>query len=386
MIDAQEVIRRCGLLAQCTEEPGHITRTYLSPPMWEVHRLVREWMEEAGLRVWVDAVGNIRGVSTDGPRLMIGSHLDTVPHAGPYDGILGVMIGIALAERKIAPLEVIGFSEEEGVRFGIPFIGSLALAGRPLKDEGILDAIRHYGLDPEQIPRAAIDGNIRGFLEFHIEQGPVLENLKLPLGLVETVAGQSRVEVGFLGKANHAGTTPMKYRRDALAAAAEWIGFVERKARDTEGLVATVGQLEVPSGAVNVIPGSVRASLDVRHADDRIRVEALSSLEFAAQSYGEDRNVRVSWEERSKQRAVDLDDGMLDALAAAAESLGHQPHRMVSGAGHDAMILARRVPAAMLFLRSPGGISHHPSEAVFPGDVDAALAVGARFLETWRPS
>ena len=385
-MDAQEIIRRCALLAKCTEEPGHITRTFLSPPMWEVHRLVREWMEEAGLRVWIDAVGNIRGVSSEGPRLMIGSHLDTVPHAGPYDGILGVMIGIALAEQRIAPLEVVGFSEEEGVRFGKPFIGSLALAGRPLMDEEILQAIRDYGLDPGQIPQAALDTNVRGFLEFHIEQGPILESQDLRLGVVETIVGQSRVEVNFLGKANHAGTTPMKYRRDALAAAAEWICFVERKARDTEGLVATVGQLEVRSGAVNVIPEWVRASLDVRHADDRVREEALGTLEFAVQSFARDRNVHFSWKERLKQRAVDMDDGMLDALSAAVESLGHPVHRMVSGAGHDAMILASKVPAAMLFVRSPGGLSHHPKEAVLAGDVDAALAVGAQFLETWRPS
>src|SRR5438477_10133418 len=156
---AQEVIRRCGMLAACTEEPGHITRTFLSPPMWEVHRLVRGWMEEAGLRVWIDAVGNIRGVSEDGPRLMIGSHLDTVPHAGGFDGILGVMIAIALAEERIAPVEVIGFSEEEGVRFGKPFIGSRAVVGSPLLDAEILDAISKYGLDPGQIPQAVMSDN-----------------------------------------------------------------------------------------------------------------------------------------------------------------------------------------------------------------------------------
>jgi allantoate deiminase len=385
-MDAQEVILRCGLLAHCTEEPGHITRTFLSPPMREVHRLVREWMEDAGLHVWVDAVGNIRGVSDDGPRLMIGSHLDTVPHAGRYDGVLGVIMGIALAGQGIAPLEVVGFSEEEGVRFGKPFIGSRALAGSPVMDAEILDAISKYGLDPVEIPLAAIDDNVRGFLEFHIEQGPVLESMDLRLGVVEAIAGQSRVVLSFLGKANHAGATPMKYRRDALAAAAEWICFVEHKARTTEGLVATVGQLEVQSGAVNVIPGAVRASLDLRHADDGIRMETLGTLEFAAKNFARDRNVRVAWDPRHQQPATVMDAGMSAALCCAAEGAGHPVHRMVSGAGHDAMILARKVPAAMLFLRSPGGISHHPHEAVLASDVDAALAVGTRFLETWRPS
>jgi len=175
----------------------------------------------------------------------------------------------------------------------------------------------------------------------------------------------------------------MKYRRDALAAAAEWICFVERTARDTEGLVATVGQLEVQSGAVNVIPGAVRASLDLRHADDRIRTETLGALELAARNFARDRNVRVTWDPRHQQPATAMDACMITALCTAAEGAGHPVHRMVSGAGHDAMILARKVPAAMLFLRSPGGISHHPHEAVLASDVDAALAVGTRFLESW---
>ena len=377
-------LERCRRLAECTEEAGHITRGFLSPPMREVHRLVREWMEAAGLCVRIDAAGNIRGRSTDGPRLMIGSHLDTVPHAGGFDGILGVMIGIALAERRIAPLEIIGFSEEEGVRFGKPFVGSLAVIGAPLLDEDILEAIREYGLDPDEIPQAAIDANVRGFLEFHIEQGPVLDGLDLPLGLVETIAGQSRVEVTFQGRAAHAGTTPMNRRSDALAAAAEWIGFVEQKARSTEGLVATVGRLEVPSGATNVIPGEVRASLDVRHAKDDERMEAVNSFAFAARSFAYNRGVHVEWEVRLEQSSVDMDEGMVSELSAAMESLGYRPHRMVSGAGHDAMILARRVPTAMVFLRSPGGISHQAQEAVYAGDVDAALMVGMKFLESWK--
>ena len=341
-------------------------------------------MEEAGLRVHIDAAGNIRGRSTDGPRLMIGSHLDTVPHAGAFDGILGVMMGIALAERRIAPLEIVGFSEEEGVRFGRPFLGSLALAGSPVLDEDVLDAIRDYGLEPDEIPKAVIDDNVRGFLEFHIEQGPVLEGLDLALGVVEAIAGQSRVEVTFQGRAAHAGTTPMNRRRDALAAAAEWVNFVERTGCETAGLVATVGRLEVPSGAANVIPGEVRASLDVRHADDRVRLDAVRCLEGAAGRFADSRNVRLRWAERLNQRAAGMDEGMVRGLSAAMEGLGYRPHRMVSGAGHDAMILARRVPAGMVFLRSPGGISHSPEENVLPEDVEAALMVGMRFLEGWR--
>jgi allantoate deiminase len=290
---AQEVIRRCRMLAECTEEPGHITRTFLSPPMREVHRLVRGWMEEAGMDVRVDAAGNIRGVSGDGPRLMIGSHLDTVPHAGAFDGILGVVIGIALSRTDdrfsssvsrlsagLPAIEVVGFSEEEGVRFGVPFIGSRALVGDPVMDERVLDAIRAFDLDPGQLPAASIGDEVKAYLEFHIEQGPVLEKKNLPVGVVNAIVGQSRYEVSFHGKANHAGTTPMNRRSDALAAAAQWIGAVEFMGN--KDLVATVGRLEIEPNAANVIPGLVRASLDVRSASDFVRLEAVRRVLLAA--------------------------------------------------------------------------------------------------------
>lgn len=366
---AREVVRRCRRLAACTEEPGRITRTFLSAPMHEVHALVRTWMEAAGMRVSVDAAGNIHGIYGEGPRLMIGSHLDTVPNAGAYDGILGVMMGIALVERRPpCPVEVVGFSDEEGVRFGVPFIGSRALAGTPVKTPAVHDAIRAFGLDPK--PNAKLDSDVRAYLEFHIEQGPVLDRKNLPLGVVEAIVGQSRYTVHFHGQANHAGATPMKMRRDALSAAAEWIVFVRKTALAEPGLVATVGQLQVYPGAVNVIPGAVQASLDVRHADDRVRARAIRRmLRFADHC-----------EERSNQPATPMDPPMVQALCAAVKPSGHKVHRMVSGAGHDAMILAPMVPAAMLFLRSPGGISHHPDETVRPEDVAAALEVGERFL------
>jgi allantoate deiminase len=378
---ARDVVRRCRKLAGCTEEPGRITRTFLSAPMHEVHRLVREWMEHAGMRVNVDAAGNIHGIYGCGPRLMIGSHLDTVPNAGAFDGILGVMIGIALAEhRPPCPIEVVGFSDEEGVRFGVPFIGSRALAGKPVYNHALHDAIRAFGLDPRHMAGASLDRDVRGYLEFHIEQGPVLDRKNLPLGVVEALVGQSRYTVNFQGEANHAGTTPMKLRQDALAAAAAWIGFVQKTAREEPGLVATVGQLQVYPGAVNVIPGAVAASLDIRHADDRVRARAVRRmLRFAV-------NQHAHCEERSNQPATPMDPALVAALCGAVKATGHKVHRMVSGAGHDAMILAPLVPAAMLFLRSPDGISHHPDESIVPGDVAAALAVGQRFLTDWRPA
>jgi len=380
-LDGREIASRCQLLAQQTEVPGGITRTYLSPPMREVHRLVRGWMEAAGMTSRIDAVGNLRGVYGEGPRLMIGSHLDTVPDAGAFDGILGVMIAIALVEqRPPCAVEVAAFSEEEGVRFGVPFIGSRALVGAPVMDEPVLAAIREFGLDPGQIPEAVLDPEVKGYLEFHIEQGPVLECKGLPLGIVEAIAGLSRWEIHFTGKANHAGTTPMDRRHDALACAAEWIGLVEHVAQTTEGLVATVGKIAAHPGAGNVIPGAVTVSLDVRHAFDEVRGRALNVLLDGAEHIAGRRGLTVTGESQLDQPATAMHFEMVEQ---AVQSAGYPVHCMVSGAGHDAMILAKKVPAAMLFLRSPGGISHHPEESVLEEDVDAALAVGEQLLRTW---
>jgi allantoate deiminase len=320
--------------------------------------------------------------------MLIGSHLDTVPRAGAFDGILGVVLGVALVERldrRRLPfaIEVIGFSEEEGVRFGVPFIGSRALIGDiddPLLEK-IAEAINAFGLDPSRIGEARASDDALGYLEFHIEQGPVLESLDLPLAVVEAIAGQSRLDVTFDGQANHAGTTPMHLRRDALAGAAEWIGIVEREVRTVPGAVATVGRLTVSPGAGNVIPGSVATSLDVRHVDDAVRLHLVARLLKCAEQIAKGRCLTVSWEQRLDQRAVAMDPALSGMLEHAVASTGRTVHRMPSGAGHDAMIITRKMPAAMLFLRSPGGISHHPDETVRRQDVDAALDVGMRFLE-----
>ena len=254
---ADQVIARCRSLAAYTEEPWFTTRTFLSAPMRDVHARLRGWMEEAGLCVWIDDAGNIRGRyearHPDAPRLYIGSHLDTVPRAGAFDGILGVVLGVALigalsGRRFGFHIEVIGFSEEEGVRFGVPFIGSRALIGqagddllatRDAQGATVADAIRAFGLDPTRLASARADDAAIGFLEFHIEQGPVLEELCYPVALVDTIAGQSRLSVVFHGEANHAGTTPMRLRRDALAGAAEWVVAVERAAATNPDMFAT---------------------------------------------------------------------------------------------------------------------------------------------------
>ena len=362
-----------------TETPGRTTRTFLSPPMREVHAALSEWMRELGMTVWVDAVGNLRGLRGDPeePRLQIGSHLDTVPDAGAFDGILGVVLGIALMETQPGiAIEVIGFSEEEGVRFGFPFIGSRAFTGTLGADMRTIEpAIREYGLDPSQLPNARFSPASIGYLEFHIEQGPILESLGLRLGIVDNIVGQSRYQLTFTGKANHAGTTPMHLRHDALAAAAEWIGLVEQA-----GIVATVGRVSVEPNAVNAIPGVVHASLDVRHASDAARKTACESLLRSAEEAGRRRGVAVANEFRLDQNAVPMSESMRLRLAGAVEAEGYPVHHMDSGAGHDAMIIAPFMPSAMLFLRSPGGISHHPDENVLVEDVAAALEVGARFI------
>jgi allantoate deiminase len=394
---AREVIRMCRELAACSEEPDATTRTFLSPPMRDVHARLTAWMDRVGMSVHVDHAGNLRGVyaaSSQRPRLLIGSHLDTVPHAGAFDGILGVVLGVALVgllERVPwpYPIEVLGFSEEEGVRFGVPFIGSRALLGqvdadlldrRDARGASVRDAMVAFGLNPARLADARTDGAL-GYLEFHIEQGPVLDSLGLPLGVVTAIVGQTRAAVTFTGSANHAGTTPMTARRDALAAAAEWIGLVETEALRVPGLVATCGRLDVSPGATNVVPGRAVASLDVRHVEDASRRTAVDRLLAGARGVGERREIHVETTIHLDQGSVPMDAALTERVARAVERAGCAVHRMPSGAGHDAMILAPAMPAAMLFVRSPRGISHHPDENVDEADVAAALATGRELLE-----
>jgi allantoate deiminase len=370
--------------------------------MHEVHTLLRGWMEAGGMTVRVDAIGNLRGLwpgpTPGSPRLLIGSHLDTVPNAGAFDGILGVVLGVAIVEELRGQhlpfaIEVIGFSEEEGVRFSKPFLGSLALVGRLDADtlartdrSGIStqQAIEAYGLDPAQLPAAVLANETFAYLELHIEQGPVLENEDTPLGIVEALVGQTRMELIFTGQANHAGTTPMHLRHDAMAAAAEWIVAVEDYASTHSGLVATVGKVEAAPGAGNVIAGRVIASLDVRHASDNACEASVIAILQLAETAATKRGVHITSHKQLEQPAVPLDPHLTTLLNKAATKAGFPARRMTSGAGHDAMILAPIVPSAMLFLRSPGGLSHHPDETVLPQDVEAALATAMEFLAQLR--
>ncbi|HWZ98205.1 MAG TPA: allantoate amidohydrolase [Candidatus Dormibacteraeota bacterium] len=398
MAGAREVIARCEALAKFSEDTNSLRRTFLSPPMHNCHAAVYSWLKSAGVSVRIDAAGNLRGfypgADPKSPRMLIGSHLDTVPNAGKYDGMLGVVLAIALLEeldgtRLPFGIEVVGFSEEEGVRFGVPFIGSRALVGRIDPDLlqrrdyngiSVREAIQQFGLDDKQLGAATLDGNVLGYLEFHIEQGPVLEKLERQLGIVEALVGQTRLAVQFFGKTNHAGTTPMEARHDALAGAAEWMVAIESRAKQIPGLVATVGFIEAKPGATNVIPGEVRLSLDVRHRSDEVRMSAVRELTELAEGIAKKRGLLAQWNALLEQASVLLDEFLADQIESAIRLAGCEPHRMTSGAGHDAMILAEQVPSAMVFLRSPGGISHDPAETVLLEDVEKAIDCGVHLL------
>jgi allantoate deiminase len=396
---AEEVLARCEIIAGYSEEPGRITRTFLCEPMRGVHACLAGWMRAAGMTVRLDPAGNLIGrypaAAEDAPVFVIGSHLDSVPDAGKYDGVLGVLLGVgAVQALKGEPLpfavDVVGFCEEEGIRFRTSYLASLAVCGR--FDAALLDrtdsagvtlaaAFRNFGLDPARLDTAAYPaGRVLGYLEAHIEQGPVLDHLKVPLGVVEAIVGQSRFWLCFAGKAGHAGTLPMDLRQDALAAAAQFVVEVEHHARALDGLRATVGSLTVSPGAVNVVPGLARLSLDVRHAQDAVREQATADLLQRAEAIAVARGLRFHIEHAEHHPAVPADPRLTSLLAESACARGYAPQRMVSGAGHDAAVMAGLAPMTMLFVRSPGGVSHHPDESVLPGDVASALEVMVEFL------
>ena len=399
---AAAAIAECRRIAAMSEEPGKTTRRFLTPPVAEVHAHLRARMAALGMSVTVDGAGNLRGVwqpdAAISERLILGSHIDTVPDAGAFDGVLGVVLALELVEiarnHSLAlAIEVIAFSEEEGVRFGVPFLGSRAVAGRfdpallDLRDSAgvsLAESIRNFGLDPEEMDAAIVSDGAVGFLEIHIEPGPVLEAEGLQLGVVTGIVGQTRCEVSFTGQANHAGTTPMAHRQDALAAAAEWICAVEATAKEhaagEPGIVATVGKIIAEPNAGNVIAGNVRVSLDVRCARDSVRESAVAKLLDQANAIAARRGLGCEVKRQMEQPAVPMDEQLTAFLTEAVEAAGFPARQMPSGAGHDAMVMATRVPTAMLFLRSPGGISHHPAEAVREEDVEAALVAGALFL------
>jgi allantoate deiminase len=394
---AATVLDRADRLAACSEEPGRLTRRFATPALAEAGDLVLGWMRDAGMTARRDAIGNVIG-RWEPPRgapartLLLGSHLDTVRDAGRYDGMLGVLVALACVERlRDAPfaVEVLGFADEEGVRYGTAYLGSSVVAGafdpealarRDADAVAMADAIAAFGGDPAALDGARRDrGDLLGYVEVHIEQGPVLEAEDLPVGVVTGIAGQTRAEVAFTGVAGHAGTVPMALRRDALAGAAELVTAAE--ARATDGLVATVGELTVEPGASNVIPGRVALSLDVRHLDDATRAAAVADLRERAEGIAATRELELEWTAVQATEAVACSPALTAELEAAVADAGVRLARLPSGAGHDAAVMSRLCEVAMLFVRCAGGISHNPAEAVAAEDVAVAIDVTGRLLD-----
>lgn len=400
----EDVLARADALARHSDSTDGLTVAYLTPAHRAVARELQAWMREAGFdEVFEDAVGNVVGryhaVTRGAKTFMVGSHFDTVRHGGRYDGRLGILVPIAVVQalarsgrRLPVQIEVVGFAEEEGLRFHGNFLGSSALAGS--FDPGELAAtdeagrslravMVEAGLDPDGIPALARDpASLAGYAELHIEQGPVLLDRGLALGVVSSIAGSVRMRVDIRGLAGHAGTTPMGLRRDAAAAAAEIVLLIERRCSAAPTLVGTVGTLEVPDGSGNVIPGRCRFSVDIRAADDATRDAAVADVMAGMREICARRGVELACEEHARVCAVPCDPALMRRWSEAVEACGLAPFVLPSGAGHDAMRIARITPVGMLFVRcGHGGISHNALETVAAEDVALAARALTVFLE-----
>jgi hydantoinase/carbamoylase family amidase len=397
------LLDRCDRLAAHSEEPGRITRPYGSPSLAAARNDLAAWMCAAGMTVSIDAIGTLRGRyegTAPGAALLLGSHFDSVRDAGRYDGPLGILVAIAAVERLANdgrrlpfPIEIVAFPDEEGLRFQTTYLGSCALTGtlEPAlldytDDSGctLREAIVAFGGDPNALASAALQpGDAFAYLEVHIEQGPCLESVDAPVGVVTAISGQSRIAAAFVGVAGHAGTVDMLLRRDPLPAAAELILAAEKLARDMPGLLATVGKLVASPGASNVIAGRVDLSLDVRHPEDAARNDAVAALHDRAREIARPRSLATEWRVMRDHPAVRCDDDLVAHLSHAVAEVGLPVIGLPSGAGHDAVVMSTRLPVAMLFVRCAGGISHHPAEAVTASDVAAAIEVIDRVLDSF---
>ena len=404
------ILDQAEILGAITEEPGRLTRTYLTREHRAAGEKILGWMREAGMDAAFDPLGNVVGryaaADPAAPVVMTGSHMDSVVNAGKYDGLFGILTAIGcvrdLQERgKRLPFtfEVVAFGDEEGVRFGVTLIGSKALGGNfdlsslERKDANgttLREAIEAFGGDPAAIPSLRRDpAKVVAFVESHIEQGPVLLDEGLPVGVVTSIAGGTRVRARVTGLAGHAGTVPMPIRHDALAAAAEMTLAIERHCRQSaDTLVGTVGKLAIPGGgAINVIPGEVEFTVDLRSGDDDKRLAALAEVEAACQAIADRRGVALSWDPFFQIRAAPCDERLQAQFARSIEALELPVRRLPSGAGHDAMEMTNIAPIAMLFVRcGNGGISHNPLETMTAEDADIATQVLLHFLEHFDPA
>jgi allantoate deiminase len=397
-------IQRFEDLGTISDEPEWLTRAYGTPALRQAQERVAAWMREAGMLVSRDAVGNLIGRYNAAPdasepqTLVFGGHLDTVRNAGKYDGTLGVLSGLAVVERLQAEerrlpfaIEVIAFADEESYRFPTMYLGSGVWTGT--FDPAQLDttdtdgvkletAVREFGGDPHAL-RSHLEKprNIRAFVELHIEQGPVLESIDFPIGIVTTIAGASRFTVDVSGTAGHAGTVPMHLRRDALVSAAESVLAINGIGNDTEDLVATVGSLHVSPNAKNVIPGHVRFTIDIRHKFDHIREEAVKRILQAIETVGANRDVEITITPMPAGESTPMDAGLIEIWRNILTSEGITPQLLPSGAGHDAVAVAEIAPVSMLFLRCKGGISHNPAESITEADTSVGIRILYRLLD-----
>lgn len=408
-----QALAACDTLAQWSDTPQGLTCTYLSPSHRRSAEQIAVWMRAAGMAVHIDAIGNVVGRYRsnsssmhpgDTKTLLTGSHYDTVVNAGRYDGRAGILVALAAVEhlhragvRLPFHLEVVAFADEEGVRYRHTLLGSSALAGsfdpswlNSVDGDGIAlrDALRDAGHDPDAIPALArTRDDLLGFVEIHIEQGPVLLERGLPLGIVDAIAGSCRYVLALSGTAGHAGTVPMALRRDAAAAAAEIVLLVERICRDAAGVVGTVGQLEVPGGSINVIPGHCRLSLDIRAGDDALRDAALADILRGIEAICARRGVSHTLEPVLRTAATPCAPWLSAQLGKAVARSGLEVVTLPSGAGHDGLALSKITDIAMLFVRcGNGGISHHPLETVSADDLDLAATVFVDFLRHFTPA
>ncbi|MCW0233860.1 MAG: allantoate amidohydrolase [Ferrovibrio sp.] len=403
---ADRMLAQLDELGRISESPDFLQRTFLIPQHKQAHERAAAWMREAGMEVEHDSAGNVVGryAGTDpaAPALMTGSHLDTVRNAGKYDGMLGVIAPIACiadlnrrGKRLPFPIEVVGFANEEGTRFGSAMTGSRAIAGtfdpamleaRDKQGVSMGEAYKAFGLDPAKVGFCARKpGSIAAFVELHIEQGPVLEQEGLALGVVTAISGAHRFRVEITGLAGHAGTVPMGQRQDALVAAAEIVQYIEKRCTGTPTLVGTVGMLEALPGAMNVIPGKAVFSIDVRAGEDDLRDLAADDILKQIRVVCAGRKLEAKITELYNSTATPCHPALMDAAEAAIKAQGVPTMRLPSGAGHDAATLAPLCPITMIFMRCTRGISHNPLEAVLPEDVELATGALLHFIENFKP-
>ncbi len=403
----QEIVRRIDALSAISETPDHLTRIFLTPEHRAAADLLLSWMREAGMRTHLDAIGNVcgryEGDRPGLPCLMLGSHYDTVRDAGKWDGPLGLITAISCVgamhkrgQRLPFAIEVIGFADEEGVRFASTLLGSRAVAGT--FDESVLgakdrqgismrEALSQFGLDPGRIGAAARSrSELHGYVELHIEQGPVLECESLPVGVVTAISGATRLAASLTGMAGHAGTVPMLLRRDALAGAAECIVAIEAFCRTDEGgLVGTVGYIHATPGATNVIPGQVSFTIDIRSASDAHRKLAVADIVRQIETIARRRKLLLQVDVTHDNRTVPCAPWLGRQVADAIAGEGYRVFELPSGAGHDGMAMIDVADVAMVFVRCRGGISHHPDEHTDTTDADAGARVLLRLIENFRP-